>query len=382
MKHILLFAILCCATGADAATQESLRGFSLPLPEAWILVNKETPAFVDHDTDLRAMGFAGAFTSSDKLSDAENKIANGEAEYVFRTSPPSGAFIDNIRVQLIQAVQGTRICLNREEELGHSLGEQVTVKGCTQQDSRGLNRLSYRYIKVSDRLNYHHDEYQITPSVVLLLAGTSRTAETVEMERLLSQIGDGVADFFHTYPLLRIRIADLLAEKQYALAVPLLGKLAAVGETHAEYDLGLMYESGYGVEIDYDRAHDYYEHAAAKGNMLAVTNLAGLYFNGAGRPKDIDRAVQLYKSAAEAGVAIAQTNYAGMLINGLGVTANLGEAIDWYLKAALAGEHRAGTILTTLYQAEAAAGNVEALRMLAAIFLEGTGVPRNVIAGA
>ncbi len=380
MKYLTLFLLCCLPFSGHASTYKSLHGFDIALPVDWMLVNRQTSGDAQR-TSLQSLGVAGAFASAEKLKSAEDKIAAGKSEYYFRTGDSPGGFVDNVNLQLVQAVQGNRVCLNLEQELRHFYDEQIDVTGCVQQETGHVIVLSYRYIKPSDRLAYYQTEYQLTPTVVMLAAATSGARDTTETEQVLALVGDAITGYFRDYPSFQATVSDHLAGEEYTKAAVLLNKLAAVGDQHAEYDLGLMYESGYGVEVDYARAHEYYERAAAKGNMLAVTNLAGLYFNGSGLAKDPARAAQLYRSAAESGVTVAQTNYAGMLIKGVGVEPDPKAAIDWYLKAALAGEQQAGRILVALYKAEAQAGNVEALRMLAAIHLEGAGVPKNILMG-
>ena len=45
-------------------------------------------------------------------------------------------------------------------------------------------------------------------------------------------------------------------------------------------NIGWLYENGYGVEQDYQRAFEYYEMSARQGNRIAVQNIRHLYYEG------------------------------------------------------------------------------------------------------
>ena len=58
------------------------------------------------------------------------------------------------------------------------------------------------------------------------------------------------------------------------------------GQPDAQYDLGLLYAKGLGVQRDLQVAQQWYEAAAAQGNAQAEYSLAQMYAQGWGIPTD------------------------------------------------------------------------------------------------
>ena len=77
---------------------------------------------------------------------------------------------------------------------------------------------------------------------------------------------------------------DAYLRGNYATALSELRPLAEQGDADAQYNLGLMYDKGYGVPQDYGQARQWYEKAAAQGKTNAQYNLGVLYVNGHGVP--------------------------------------------------------------------------------------------------
>ena len=120
--------------------------------------------------------------------------------------------------------------------------------------------------------------------------------------------------------------------------------LAEAGDTNAQYNLGIMYDNGYGVPQDYKEAVKWYRLAAEQGYAKAQTNLGAVYHKGQGVPKDDNEAVKWWRLAAEQGVAIAQTNLGLMYENGLGVLQDNTIAHMWYNIASAIGNDKAGEL--------------------------------------
>ena len=77
---------------------------------------------------------------------------------------------------------------------------------------------------------------------------------------------------------------------------------ASQGYATAQYNLGLMYEDGQGVDQSYERAAEYYEAAARQGYADAQFNLGALYANGQGVEQSFESARELWMKVAEQGV--------------------------------------------------------------------------------
>ena len=78
----------------------------------------------------------------------------------------------------------------------------------------------------------------------------------------------------------------------------------------AQYNVGVAYDRGEKVKVDYTEARKWYELAAQQGFAEAQCNLGVLYFNGDGEPKDVVEAYKWFTLAARQGVpkAIADRN--------------------------------------------------------------------------
>ncbi len=105
----------------------------------------------------------------------------------------------------------------------------------------------------------------------------------------------------------------------------------------AQYNLGICYSNGEGVEKDDSKAFFWYKKAAEQGVPEAQFNLGFCYSHGKGVEKDAKQAVSWYKKAAEQGVPEAQFNLALCYSDGEGVEKDAKQAVSWYEKAAEQG---------------------------------------------
>ena len=77
--------------------------------------------------------------------------------------------------------------------------------------------------------------------------------------------------------------------------------LAELGDAEAQFNLGVLYDEGAGVESDLATAAGWYRKAAAQGFIDAQTNLGILYYHGLGVQRDRDEAARWFRMAAEQG---------------------------------------------------------------------------------
>ncbi|MBE6293239.1 MAG: tetratricopeptide repeat protein [Bacteroidales bacterium] len=94
----------------------------------------------------------------------------------------------------------------------------------------------------------------------------------------------------------------------YEEAVKWYLEAAEQGHAKAQYNLGVCYYNGDGVQQSYVKAAKWYRKAAEQGNMYAQYNLGVCYANGEGVEQSKSEAAKWYKKAAEQGNTIA--NYA------------------------------------------------------------------------
>ncbi len=119
-------------------------------------------------------------------------------------------------------------------------------------------------------------------------------------------------------------------------AVALLSHAAELGDTEAQYRLGVKYAQT-GTPSDAVAAAELFAAAAARDHPQAAYNLAVLWLSGAvatGGPAD---AAALLRLSAEAGVPVAQYDLALMYASGEGVSPDPRQAREWLTAAASQG---------------------------------------------
>ncbi len=132
-------------------------------------------------------------------------------------------------------------------------------------------------------------------------------------------------------------------------AASLLSSAAARGEAEAQYYLGLLLQSGTGIEQDAARAFDWFLAASEEGNALSQYELSKAYSRGLGTEKNNEEALRWLKEAAANGMSDAQYFLANALDNGAGVQKDTAQALDWFRRAAEAGQAQAQRDLGTKY---------------------------------
>ena len=115
---------------------------------------------------------------------------------------------------------------------------------------------------------------------------------------------------------------------------------AEAGNDAAQRNIGLLYQTGRGVDPDPAQAVFWYQRAAAAGNARAQANLGNLYLAGIGVPQDNAVAANWFELAARQGHVVSQFNLGLMYENGIGVAVDRLRALNWYAMAAESG-HRA-----------------------------------------
>jgi len=111
--------------------------------------------------------------------------------------------------------------------------------------------------------------------------------------------------------------------------------LAKEDDAKSQYNVGLIYANGLGVEQDMQQAQIWYEKAAKQGNGAAQYNLAQLYNQTA--KNDIhayDKAKYWYDKAIEAGIKEAYNNLGVLYLEGLGVKKDEKKAFELFTKGA------------------------------------------------
>ena len=110
---------------------------------------------------------------------------------------------------------------------------------------------------------------------------------------------------------------------------------AADGDVASQYNLGMKYARGDGVQQDYKVAAKWLEMAANTGDMDAQAALGVMYQKGQGVQQDNNIAASLYKRAALQGDKMSQYNLASIYANGRGSMQNDKEAFFWVTLASV-----------------------------------------------
>lgn len=97
-------------------------------------------------------------------------------------------------------------------------------------------------------------------------------------------------------------------EQNYAVAAGWYRIAAEQGNSRAQHNLALMYESGEGIPQNFSEAAKWYCMAAEQDNPGSQNNLGMLYEVGDGVPQDYTVALEWYRRAAESGDLNARAN--------------------------------------------------------------------------
>ena len=104
-----------------------------------------------------------------------------------------------------------------------------------------------------------------------------------------------------------------LKEKNYTEAIKCFREAAEQGLAISQYNLGVLYQYGEGVEKDETRAVDWYRKAAEQGHAKAQYNLAICYGKALGVPENYAEFKKWLRRAAEQGHELAQRDWEKVL---------------------------------------------------------------------
>jgi len=120
-------------------------------------------------------------------------------------------------------------------------------------------------------------------------------------------------------------------------------KAAVQGFPGAMVVLGGLHEKGDGVSLDYEKAMEWFEKAAALGDTQACHAIALAYFDGRGKvvPVNKTKAVQWLQRGADKGDRQSQYALAGAYLKGEGIKKSPDAARKWLERAAWQNDPRA-----------------------------------------
>jgi len=122
---------------------------------------------------------------------------------------------------------------------------------------------------------------------------------------------------------------DAARSGDYQAALSQWKPLAEHGNESAQFNLGVIYHKGLGIQYNYRAAVKWYTLAAEQGNAPAQYNLGVMYRLGQGVLQNYKTAVKWYTLAAKQGSAKSQFNLGVMYAKGKGVLQDNVNAHMW-----------------------------------------------------
>ena len=135
----------------------------------------------------------------------------------------------------------------------------------------------------------------------------------------------------------------------YEKALRLWLPIAEKDNADAQYNIGILYMKGLGVEKNEKTAFIWYKRSAANGNTDAMYNLGTMYNQGRVVVRSTKDAVKWWRKSAELGNASGQFNLGVVYAYGRRVKQNTEEAIKWWKKSAQQGNKDARAALYQTY---------------------------------
>ena len=162
------------------------------------------------------------------------------------------------------------------------------------------------------------------------------------------------------------------------------------GNIEAQYDLGIRYLFGDGLEKNPATAVHWLKKAAEQGHNHAQYLLGNCYSKGEGVTQNQTEAIYCYEKASENGHDLAQYRLGVCYINGNGVNRDLQKAVFWLEKSAVQENEYAQNILGVFYsdtnpelsvywhKRAANSGNLESMIRLAHLFFDNKKYERDI----
>ncbi|MBR6068539.1 MAG: SEL1-like repeat protein [Bacteroidales bacterium] len=178
------------------------------------------------------------------------------------------------------------------------------------------------------------------------------------------------------------------------LDIESLMDVAEQGDAVAQYNLGVCYRDGKGIQQDYIKAFDWFKKSAEQGYATAQFEIGFCYRTGKGIQQDYKKAFEWFKKSAEQGYATAQFCLGLCYSYGRGVQENYKKAFEWFEKSVEQGiflaQRELGILYAQglgvkqddskaveLYRKAAEQGDSVALNNLGYMYEHGRGVPQS-----
>jgi TPR repeat protein len=168
----------------------------------------------------------------------------------------------------------------------------------------------------TDMNEYYYKGYEMIDALVELNTESYPHQKCLDTIQMFSEQGNSVAQY----------IIGAFAKKRHSITKMELS--ASLGNSMAQYVMGQHYEK---IGNDYDKIIEYYTKSSDQGNYMAKANLGLLYQSG--KEIDIDYAVELLSDSAKQGSSLAQNRLGYMYMIGQGVNINYAKAMELFCKS-------------------------------------------------
>lgn len=134
----------------------------------------------------------------------------------------------------------------------------------------------------------------------------------------------------------------------YEQALPIFEKFAYEGNDVAQFYYGNMFNLGFGVKRDQEKACQWFIKAAENGNANAANMLGWIYSGDMYGIKDLKKSLYWYQKAAERGNGEAQYHCSIIYENGIGTEVDLAKAQEYMRQSKESGYYKAQSISLSL----------------------------------
>jgi len=131
------------------------------------------------------------------------------------------------------------------------------------------------------------------------------------------------------------------SQGHYDEALAIWQPLADSGYAAAQFNIGMLYQNGLGIDKSITTANGWFQKAVDRNFAPAQLLLGRAYLNGVGVDKNVDRALVLLTSAADQGHPQAQYEVGVIYREGLIVQRDQVRALEYFLLAAEQGDAEA-----------------------------------------
>lgn len=201
------------------------------------------------------------------------------------------------------------------QEVGNLLTENRVKYGSTEFSAQLTQAEQESKVQVLVKQNYKINFFRFTP-------------KTVTPEGVSGGGAEHMYSFDYAYKLKGVR--DWLFKQIKDGDDAKLNKSQSRGEGIEQFNSGIKYFKGNGVEQDYQKAKNYFLEAWKQGNMKAARYLGIIYEEGLSVDVDYTKALNYYKSSAKVGDMTSKGRVGLIYEKGLGVKKDYMEALKWY----------------------------------------------------